>query len=42
MHFFTKQVKATKSTDEDESGEDALSEARDFGDFNPVALERTG
>ena len=27
--------------DENESKKDALSEARDFGDSNPVALERT-
>ena len=27
--------------DESESKKDALSEARDFGDSNPVALERT-
>ena len=35
------EVKATWPIDENESKKDALSEARDFGDSNPVALERT-
>ena len=35
------EVKATWPIDENESRKDALSEARDVGDSNPVALERT-
>ena len=35
------EVKATWAIDERESKKDVLSEARDFGDSNPVALERT-
>ena len=35
------EVNATQQIDESESKKDALSEARDFGDSNPVALERT-
>ena len=35
------EVKATGPIGEKESKKDALSEARDFGDSNPVALERT-
>ena len=31
----------SEAIDEKESKKDALSEARDFGDSNPVALERT-
>ena len=34
------EVKATCPIDEKESKKDALSEARDFGDSNPVAFER--
>ena len=34
-------VKATWPIDENESKQDALSEARDFGESNPVALKRT-
>ena len=34
-------VKATWPIDENESKKDALSEARDFSDSNPVALEIT-
>lgn len=41
MHSFTKQVKATQPIDENETEEDALSEAKDFGDTSPVARERT-
>ena len=41
MHLQTKQVKATQPIDENESKKDALSEARDLGDSNPVALERS-
>ena len=33
--------KATWPIDENESKKDALSEARDFGDSKPVALEKT-
>ena len=36
-----KQVKATQRIDENESKKDALSKARDFGNSNPVALERS-
>ena len=35
------EVKATWPIEENESKKDALSEARDFGDSNPVAPERT-
>ena len=35
------EVKVTWPIDKNESQKDALSEARDFGDSNPVALERT-
>ena len=35
------EVKATWPINEKESKKDALSEDRDFGDSNPVALERT-
>ena len=35
------EVKVTWPIGENESIKDALSEARDFGDSNPVALERT-
>ena len=38
---FTKQLKATQPIDENESKEDASSEARDFGDSNPDVLLRT-
>ena len=34
-------MKATQPIDENESRKGALSEARDFGDCDPVALERT-
>ena len=34
------EVKATWPIGENESKKDAPSEARDFGDSNPVALER--
>ena len=40
-HSFTKQVKATQPIDENESKEDALSKARDFGDSSPVSFGRT-
>ena len=35
------EVKATWPIEENESKKDALSDARDFGDSNPVAPERT-
>ena len=35
------EVKANWPIDENESKKYALSEARDFGDSNPVELERT-
>ena len=41
VNLYTKQVKATWLIDENESKKDALLEARDFSDSNPVALERT-
>ena len=41
MHQYTKQAKATQPVDENESKKDALSEARDFDDSNPVVLKRT-
>ena len=39
LHLFTKQVKAIRPIDKSE--EDAPSEAREFGDYNPVELEIT-
>ena len=41
MHLFTKQVKATQPIDENESEEDALSEAQEAVGSNSVALEIT-
>ena len=37
----TSESHLAQPIDENESKKDALSEARDFGDSNPVALERT-
>ena len=41
MYQFTKQGKATQSIEENESEEDALSEARELVNSNPVELEIT-
>ena len=40
MLKYTKQVKAAQRIEENESKKAILSERRDFGDYNPVALER--